>query len=111
MVMEMMDTVMEIMALMTIMTNKQQNKVDIRGNQDFLLTIWLNQKTPNIARVSKTASQVFSVYDTSKSKENQNKEEKKDDCPIRQVRCVYQLCQNILKNTELPNIGTELFFL
>jgi hypothetical protein len=57
-----------------------------------------------------TASQRFSGYATSKTKENQNKEEKKDDCPIRRVRCVYQLCQNIPKNTELPNIGTEIIF-
>jgi hypothetical protein len=64
------------------------------------------EKNPNLARVYITASQRFSVYDTSKTKENQNKDEKKDGCPIQQVRCVYQLCQNIPKNTELPNIGT-----
>ncbi len=43
-VMEMMDVAMEIMALMIIMTKNQQKKVNIRGNQDLLLTIWLNQK-------------------------------------------------------------------
>jgi hypothetical protein len=69
------------------------------------------EKKPNLARVYKTASHRFSVYETSKTKENQNKEEKKDDCPICPVRCVYQLCQNIPKNTELPNIGTKFFFL
>jgi hypothetical protein len=68
------------------------------------------EKRTNLTRVYKTASQRFSVYDTSKTIKNQNKEEKKDNCPRQQVRCVYQLCQNIPKNTELPNIGTELVF-
>ncbi len=68
------------------------------------------EKKTNLTRVCKTASQRFSGYDTSKTNENQNKEEKKDDCPIQLVRCVYQLCQNIPKNTELSNIGTEIVF-
>jgi hypothetical protein len=107
---EMMDTVMEIMAAMINMTKNQQKKVDMRRKQDLLSTIWLNQKKTNLARVYKTASQRFSGYDISKTKENQNKDETEDDCPIRQVRCVYQLCQNIQKNTEFQNIGTEIFF-
>ncbi len=53
----------------------------MRRNEDLLLTILFNQKK-NLARVYKTASQRYSGFDTSKTKENQNKEEKKDDCPI-----------------------------
>ncbi len=41
---EMMDAVMEIMAVMIIMTKNQQKKVDMRRNHDHLLTILLNQK-------------------------------------------------------------------
>jgi hypothetical protein len=44
MVMEMMDAVMEIMAVMINMTKNKQKRVDIRRNQDLLLTVWLNQK-------------------------------------------------------------------
>ncbi len=40
----MMDAVMEIMAVMIIKTKTQQKKVDMRRNQDLLLTILLNQK-------------------------------------------------------------------
>jgi hypothetical protein len=43
-VIEMIGAVMEIMAVMIIMTKNQQKKVDIRGNQDLLLSIWLNKK-------------------------------------------------------------------
>ncbi len=78
---EMLDAVMEIMAVMIIMTKNQQKKVDMRKNQDLLLTILLNQKK-NLTRVCKTASQRFSGYDISKTNKNQNKEEKKDNCPI-----------------------------
>jgi hypothetical protein len=62
----------------------------------------------NLARVSKKASQKSSEYITSKTNENQNKEEKKDNCTRQRVRCVYELCQNIPKNTESPYIGTEI---
>jgi hypothetical protein len=110
MVKEMMDMVMEIMAVMIIMTKNQQKKVDMRRNQDPLLRILSNQKKNNLTWVSKTASQKSSDCDTSKTNENQNKEEKKDSCPRQQVRCVYELCQNIPKNTELPNIGTDIVF-
>jgi hypothetical protein len=82
----------------------------MRRNQDLLLRILSNQKKTNLARVSKIASQRSSDFNTSKTNKNQNKEEKKDDCPRQRVRCVYQLCQNIPKNTELPNIGTEIVF-
>ena len=44
MVKEMMEAVMEIMVVMIIMTKNQQKKVDMRRNQDLLLTILLNQK-------------------------------------------------------------------
>jgi hypothetical protein len=106
---EMMDAVMEIMAVMIIMMKNQQKKVDMRRNQDLLLTILLNEKK-NLTRVYKTASHRFSEHDTSKTNKNQNKEEKKDNCLIQRVRCVYQLCQIIPKNTELPNIGTKIVF-
>jgi hypothetical protein len=41
---KMMDAVMEIMAVIIIMTKNQQKKMDMRRNQDLLLTILLNQK-------------------------------------------------------------------
>ncbi len=42
MVKEMMDAVIEIMAVMITMTKNQQKKVDMRRNQDLLLRMMLN---------------------------------------------------------------------
>jgi hypothetical protein len=81
MVKEMMDVVMEIMEVMIIMTKNQQKKVDMRRNQDILLRMLLNQKKTKLTRAYKKASQRSSGCYTSKTNKNQNKEEKKDDCP------------------------------
>ena len=59
MVKEMMDAVMEIMAVMIIMMKSQQNKVDIRRNQDFLLTICLNQKKKTLLGFLKQLPKYF----------------------------------------------------
>jgi hypothetical protein len=53
----------------------------MRRNQDLLLRILLNQKINNLTWAYKTASQRSSGCNTSKTNKNQNKEEKKDDCP------------------------------
>jgi hypothetical protein len=100
---EMMDVVMEIMAVMIIMTKNQQKKMDMRRNQDPLLRILSNQKK-NLNWVSKTASQRCSDCNTSKTNKNQNKEEKMDDCPRQRVRCVY--CQ-ILEQKLFFNDGIK----
>jgi hypothetical protein len=112
---EMMDAVMEIMAVMINMMKNLQKKVDIRRNQDLLLTIWLNQKKTCLARVFKTASQRFSGYDTSKTKKTKTRKRKRTTVQYDKsdvfTNCVktYQKTLNcqILEQKSFFNDGVE----
>jgi hypothetical protein len=64
----------------------------------------------NLTWVFKTASQGSLGCNTSKTNKNQNKEGEKDDCPRQQVRCVYELCQNIPKTLNCQILEQKSFF-
>ncbi len=108
---EMMDAVMEIMAVMIIMTKNQRKKVDMRRNQDLLLTILLNQKkTPTLLGFIRQLPKDFQAITLQKQMKTKTRKRKRTSVQYNKSDVITNCVKTYQKKLNHQILGQKLYF-